>query len=543
MASEAKSALCGEAGVHLDARPTNDLQMSREQMLELGQKALELVVERIESLPGENAWDGEFRQVLEEQLLEEPPEDGRPAAEVIERAAREVLPFTLRLDHPRSFGFVPSSPTWPGVVADFVAAGYHINECTWLVASGPSQLELVVIDWFRRWMGYPEGAGGLFTSGGSSASVDAFVAAREAAGHPERATVYMSDQSHSALSRAAMIVGVRRDRIRMIPSDAHFRMDMDALARAVAEDRNAGLTPVAVAANAGAAGTGSIDPLEQLADFCAAEGLWLHVDAAYGGFAVVTEQGKRLLRGIERADSVGLDAHKWFFQPYEAGCLLVKDEETLKDAFAVRPDILQDTVWGANHPNFSDLGLQLSRSVRALKVWMSIQTFGMAAFRRAVANGMELAATAEEYIRASPVLEAMNTPTLGIVCFRVNPADDDLAEEALDKVNRAVLARMFWDDPAFMSSTMLHGRSRSGCASSTTPRRGTTCARRWRPSSASGERRCRRATSSHSGVVRHTACRSGPLGPVIVVTALEPGEWAGAAAHNSGSIARERYPA
>ena len=443
--------------VDLDAQAAADLRMSRGQMLDLGQKALELVVERIESLPGENAWEGEFRQVLEEQLLEDPPEDGRPAEEVIERAAREVLPFTLRNDHPRSFGFIPSSPTWPGVVADFMTAGYQINQCTWLVASGPSQLELVVIDWFRRWLGYPEGAGGLFTSGGSAASVDAFVAAREAAGHPERATVYMSDQSHSALFRAAFIVGIRRDFIRMIPSDPDFRMDMDALARTVAADRDAGLSPIAVAANAGTTGTGAIDRLEELADFCAAEGLWLHVDAAYGGFAVVTERGKRLLRGIERADSIGLDAHKWFFQPYEAGCLLVKDESTLADAFAVRPDILQDTVWGANHPNFSNLGLQLSRSVRALKVWMSVQTFGMAAFRHAVEKGMQLGAQAEEYVRASPVLEPLSTPTLGIVCFRVNPADADLDEEILEKVNRTVLARMFWDDPAFLSSTLLHG--------------------------------------------------------------------------------------
>ncbi len=431
--------------------------MSREQMLDLGQKALELVVERIENLPGENAWEGEFRQILEDQLFEDPPEDGKPAAEVIERAAHKVLSLTARNDHPRFFGFIPSSPTWPGVVADFMAAGYHINQCTWLVASGPSQLELVVIDWFRRWIGYPEGAGGLFTSGGSAASVDAFVAAREAAGHPERATIYMSDQSHSSLARAAMIVGVQRDRIRMIPSDTRFRMDMDALSRAVADDRDAGLTPIAVAANAGTTSTGAIDHLEQMADFCAAEGLWLHVDAAYGGFAVVTERGKRLLRGIERADSIGLDAHKWFFQPYEAGCLLVKDENTLKNAFAVRPDILQDTIWGANHPNFADLGLQLSRSVRALKVWMSIQIFGMAAFRSAVAKGMELADRAEEYVRESSLLEAMNIASLGIVCFRVNPADGGVDEEALDAVNRTVLARMFWDSSAFMSSTLLRG--------------------------------------------------------------------------------------
>ena len=447
----------GKTRMSSDLEAVGDLQMPPEQMLDLARKAAELVVARIENLPGENAWEGEFRQVLDDQLMEDPPEKGTPAAEVIERAARDVLSYSTRLDHPRCFGFVPSSPTWPGVLADFMAAGYHVNQCTWLVASGPSYIELIVIDWFRRWLGYPEGAGGLFTSGGSAACLDAFVAAREAAGHPERATVYMSDQSHSANPRAAIIVGVRRECIRTISTDAHFRMDMDALARAVAEDRAAGFTPIAVTANAGTTSTGAIDRLEELADFCAAEGLWLHVDAAYGGFAIVTERGKRLLRGIERADSIGLDAHKWFFQPYEAGCLLVKDQNTLRTAFAVRPDVLQDTVWGKNHPNFTDYGLQLSRSARALKVWMSIQTFGMAAFRRAISKGMELAVQAEDHIRASPVLEALNVASLGIVCFRVDPADADLDEETLDRANRIVLARMFWDDRAFMSSTMVRG--------------------------------------------------------------------------------------
>ena len=433
------------------------LEMSHEQMLELGRQALDLLVDRIENLPGEQAWDGEFRQVLEDHLGEDPPEGPNPASEVLDRLTRDVLPFSARLDHPRFFGFIPTSPTWPGVVADFLAAGYLFNQCTWLVASGPSQVELVVIDWFKRWIGYPETAAGLFTSGGSAASVDAFVAAREAAGNPERATVYMSDQSHSALPRAAVIVGVRRDHIRKTPSDSSFRLDMEALSRAVADDRAAGLHPIAVCANAGTSSTGSIDPLEELADFCEAEDLWLHVDAAYGGFAVVTERGRELLRGLERADSVGLDAHKWFFQPYEAGCLLVKDRETLSDAFHMPHDILQDTVWGADHPNFADIGLQLSRSARALKVWMSVQTFGMDAFRGAVESGMDLAARAHDYVRASSVLEPLSTPVLGIVCFRVNPGGSNLDAGALEDVNRTVLAQMFWDDPAFMSSTMLHG--------------------------------------------------------------------------------------
>ncbi len=433
----------------------DDLQMAPELMLDLARKAAEILVERIERLPGEDAWEGDFRQGLEDQLLEDPPEDGRPAAEVLEQVARAVLPFATRLDHPRCFAFIPSSPTWPSVLADFLAAGYNINTVTWLVASGPSQLELVVIDWFRRWLGYPESAGGLFTSGGSAASLDALVAAREAAGHPERATVYMSDQSHSVLSRAAMIIGVRPECIRMVPSDTHTRLDMEALVRAVTEDRAAGFNPIAVCANAGAASTGAIDPLEAMADFCEAEGIWLHVDAAYGGFAIVTEQGKEILRGIERADSIGLDAHKWFFQPYEAGCLLVKDGRTLESAFGVHHDVLQDTIWGRDHPNFADRGLQLSRAFRALKVWVSIQTFGMGAFRRAVSQGMELAARAEAYVRTSPILDITNPASLGIVCFRIKPPDTDLDEAALEEINRNVLARVFWEDPALISSTFV----------------------------------------------------------------------------------------
>ena len=270
--------------------------------------------------------------------------------------------------------------------------------------------------------------------------------------------MYMSDQSHSALVRAARIVGVRPECIRMIPADEHFRMDMDALVETVAEDRAAGLSPIAVCANAGTSSSGAIDLLEAMADYCEARDIWLHVDAAHGGFAIVTEEGKSLLRGIERADSIAMDTHKWFFQPYETGGLMVKDVRTLERAFATKNDILQDTIWGANHPNFSDRGLQLSRSVRALKVWMSVQTFGMAAFRRAVSHGMALAHRIEEYIEDSPVLEMLTPATLGIACFRVNPANVDLGEDMLEEINKTVLARVFWEDRAFISSTLLHGK-------------------------------------------------------------------------------------
>ncbi len=435
------------------------LQMAPEDMLDLARKAAETLVKRMEGLPEDLAWDGDFQQPLEDKLKEEPPEEGRPADEVMEQAARDILPYAARLDHPRCFAFIPSSPTWPGILADFMAAGYNFNTCNWLCASGPSEVELVVIDWIRRWIGYPDEAGGLLTSGGSSAILDAFVAAREAAGNPDCGTVYMSDQSHKAQVRAARIIGIKAEYIRLVPTDQRFRLDMDALVRAVAEDRAAGLEPIVICANAGAPSSGAIDPLEAVADFCQAEGLWMHVDAAYGGFAVIAEHGKALLRGIERADSVNLDAHKWFFQPYEVGCLLLKDVGKLENVFQVHQDVLQDTIWGANHPSFSDRGLQLSRSARALKIWMSVQTFGMAAFRDAVSNGMELAVRAETYINRSPVLESLTAASLGIVCFRVNPSEGDsgstLDEVYLAELNQQMLARVFWEDRALMSSTTL----------------------------------------------------------------------------------------
>ena len=219
------------------------LRMTPEAMRRLADKATQALIDRLEGLSDSRPWDGDFREVLEDKLGTPPPEHGRSAEDVLEQALRDVLPYAARLDHPRFFGFVPSATTWPGVVAEFVAAGFNINSCTWLVSSGTSQLELVVLDWIRGWIGYPETGGGLLTSGGSAASVEALVTAREAAGHPERPAVYMSDQSHSALKRAALVAGVRRENIRLVPSDDAFRIDLARLRQCIADDRATGCSP------------------------------------------------------------------------------------------------------------------------------------------------------------------------------------------------------------------------------------------------------------------------------------------------------------
>ena len=432
---------------------TADLQMSPEEMRACARRVVELLVERAETLGDGPPWDGEFQQGLAEQFHKAAPEEGREATEVIEQVAREILPLASQLDHPRFFGFVPVSPTWPSVLADFMAAAWAANQCTWLNSSGPTQIELTVIDWIRRWLGCPDGAGGLFVSGASEATVHALVAAREAMGTPASPAVYMSDQTHASIARAAITVGVRPEHVRSLPSDSEYRLDMELLARRVAADRAAGLVPIAVCANAGTASTGTVDALAEVADYCAAEGIWMHADAAYGGFAAVTEIGRRQLGGIGRADSISLDAHKWFFQPYEAGCLIVKDVRTLERPFTLRHDVIQDMIWGSNHPNIADRGLQLSRAARSLKLWMSVQTFGMAAFRRAVLRGLELARRAEEQIQSNPILELLHPAALSIVCFRVNPGGLD--EDTLETLNGHVLAKVFWDGHSFISSTTL----------------------------------------------------------------------------------------
>lgn len=206
-------------------------------------------------------------------------------------------------------------------------------------AAGPSQLELVVLDWFKSWIGYPPQAAGILVSGGSAANITALACAREAlvGAGSERAVAYVADQTHSSVARAARLIGFRPDQLRVLPTDESHRLRVDALAGAVQADMLAGLHPLILAANGGATNTGAVDPLHALADFCHEHGIWLHVDAAYGGFASLSERGRRLLAGIERADSVTLDPHKWLYQPIECGSLLVRNGQLLWEAFTINP--------------------------------------------------------------------------------------------------------------------------------------------------------------------------------------------------------------
>jgi glutamate/tyrosine decarboxylase-like PLP-dependent enzyme len=318
-------------------------------------------------------------------------------------------------------------------------------------------LELVVVDWFRSWVGFPEEGGGLLTSGGSAANLGALVAAREWAGNPLNPVIYVSDQGHSSIERAARIAGMPLECVRKIPSDDDFKMNLAVLQQVVSEDRAAGLNPLCVSGNAGATNTGAIDPLDALADLCRREELWFHVDGAYGGFAVLAPGAREAFRGMERADSLTLDPHKWLFQPYETGCLLVRDTKVLEDAFRILPEYLQDAALGEEHVNFADRGIQLTRSFRALKVWMSIHTLGMKAFREGIQEGIDLAKKAEGFIQSSDTLAMTGPSSLGIVCFRFLPPGIKLSGGELEELNQKIQDEIVSSGLAMMSSTRLRG--------------------------------------------------------------------------------------
>ncbi len=269
--------------------------------------------------------------------------------------------------------------------------------------------------------------------------------------------MYVSDQAHSSLARTAQAMGLRPHQVRVLPTDDRWRLQPGSVTAAVRADREAGRVPFALCASGGSTNTGAVDPLADLADVCAAEGLWLHVDAAYGGFAALAAKGRKLLAGIERADSVTLDPHKWLFQPMECGSVLVRDGARLERTFAIHPDYLDDNdAHSSGEVNFADRGLQLSRGFRALKVWVSVQTFGLAAFRAAVQRNLDLAEFAETLVRSHPDLTLMAPAVLGIVCFRREWPGCDEAET--ERRGLALASALEHSGTALVSSTRLAGR-------------------------------------------------------------------------------------
>lgn len=445
-----------------DAPPSDTtLELDHDAMRRIAHQVADVVAGHLATLRDQPAFRTLDPSSARQLLTREPPEEPSTFESVLADFREQVVPYHAREPHPRFLGYIPSCPTFPAVMGDWLATGYNFFAGVWPVAAGPNEVELTVLEWFRRWMDMPEGTRGLLTSGGSAATVTAVVAARHAAvgdatEEIARLTAYCSDQAHSSVTKAAWIAGVARRNVRAVPTDKRFRMRVDDLRRMVDRDRSAGLRPFLVCATAGATNTGAVDPLPQIADFAAEQRLWLHTDSAYAGFSVLTERGRRLLDGLGRADSLTLDPHKWLYVPFECGCLLARDPAALERAFSVHPEYLQDVRVRDAEVNFSDYGEQLTRYARALKVWFSVRFYGTRAIAAAQERAMALAELAERIVRETPEMEVLSPAQFGIVCFRVRPAGmaDETQLDALnERVNDAVNRSGF----VLMSSTRLRG--------------------------------------------------------------------------------------
>lgn len=402
---------------------------------------------------------------------EPPPLEGQPIEKTLAFVREHILPFPMGNSHPRFYGFINATADPVGVAADYMAATMNPN--CWGGDHAAIHVEHRVVAWLAELLGYPRTAEGILVSGGSMANFTALAAARRAMapgnvredglageGRP-RLAVYASDQVHHCVDKAVDLLGIGTNNLRKIETDESFRIRMDRLAEAVEEDRRTGRTPAIVVGNAGTVNTGAIDPLEELADFCRRESLWFHVDGAYGAMARLSPELAPLFAGMERADSVAADPHKWLYVPYEAGATLVREPGRLAAAFRKFPEYL------ASDPEspfpgpawFAERGVELSRGFKALKVWMGMKTHGVRGYARAIENDVALARFLAREVDRRPDFERLAPTVLSIVNFRYRPEGRPPSDEALDRVNRKIVNRLVGDGSFFLAPTILKGRT------------------------------------------------------------------------------------
>ncbi|SQI40960.1 L-2,4-diaminobutyrate decarboxylase [Leminorella richardii] len=388
------------------------------------------------------------------------PMQGRPLDEVIEEMVEKVYYHRAQADHPRFFAFVPGPSSPISAIGDFLTATYNPHAGNWLESSGPSCIELQLIQWLAGHLGLPESCGGLFVSGGSMANLTAMVAARDQklpVGKRSKGVAYVSEQTHSSVSKGLKIIGFLPEQIRRIKCNEHFQLDIQDLADAIAKDRAAGLVPFAVIASAGTTNTGSIDPLPIIRSICDRENLWMHVDGAYGASVAISPRYRHLLKGIESADSISWDGHKWLFQTYGCGVVIVRNREHLMSSFHTRPEYLRDTETNEGQVNFWDMGVELTRPARGLKLWLTLQTVGSVAMANGIEHGFQLARWAEDELKQHRGWEIISPAQLAIVNFRYVP--EGWEKPQIDSLNKAISQRLLQDGYATVLTTDLNGKT------------------------------------------------------------------------------------
>lgn len=411
---------------------------------------------------------------VRQQLPLQPPDEPESMDSILEDLEKIIVPGLTHWNHPAFFAYFAITGSGPGILGELLCAAFNVNAMLWKTAPAATELEEVVLDWLRQMLGLPPSFQGIIYDTASISSLHAIAAARERipdmkvrekglAGRPEvpRLRLYTSEQAHSSIEKAAITLGIGQEGVRKIPVDEEFRLDPQALERAIEEDRAAGWRPFCIVATVGTTSTTSVDPVPAIADIAERHGLWLHVDAAYGGSAAILPEMRWVLDGCERADSIVVNPHKWLFTPIDLSAFYCRRFDVLRRAFSLVPEYLRTTE-GEQVRNYMDYGVQLGRRFRALKLWMVMRTFGRKGLAARIRQHIQWAERVVRWIDAHPDFERLAPVPFSTICFRAHPHDlpdgSDDVEAYLDELNEALLESVNRTGRIYLSHTRLRGR-------------------------------------------------------------------------------------
>jgi glutamate/tyrosine decarboxylase-like PLP-dependent enzyme len=449
---------------------TSALDMNAADFRETGHRLVDLIAGFYESLPERRLTTGENRSQITDLLgMGGMPEQGTAAGDLLESVAPLLFDHSLHNGHPRFLGYISASAAPLGALADLLAAAVNSNVAKWELSPVASEIESQALRWIAELIGFPGTCGGIMVSGGNAANLHGFLAARQAnaqwdvrrdgiGGDPRRLTAYVSQETHTWIDKAAEVSGLGANSIRWIGTDDNQSMSVDALRRQVEVDRRAGCLPFLVVATTGTVSTGAIDPVRELAAYCREQGIWLHVDGAYGAPAACLPESPDDLHALALADSVVIDPHKWLYSPIEAACILTRDPAALRNAFDFRPDYYHFEDESEAGVDYYQHGMQNTRGFRALKVWLGLRQAGREGYRATIRDDIGLARFLYESAQAHPDFEA-RTLNLSVATFRYLPADlrGDGVAEYLNLLNQALLAEVQKSGKAFVSNAIVDG--------------------------------------------------------------------------------------
>ena len=399
-------------------------------------------------------------------LPPEAPVSGEPFDRIFQDFERIILPGITHWNHPGFFAYFAITGSAPGVLAEFLSAALNVQAMLWRTSPAATELEEVTLQWLRRLVHLPDTFEGVIYDTASISTLHALAAARERGvpnvrshglGSAGRYRVYCSDQAHSSVDKAVILLGLGQESLRRVASDTEYRMRVDALDTAIAEDRSTGWTPLAVVATVGTTSSTSRDPVQEIAASCEREGVWLHVDAAYAGVAAMVPGYEHVLAGAERADSVVLNPHKWLFTPFDLSVLYTRHMDVVRAAFSLTPEYLK-TAEASVARNLMDTGIQLGRRFRALKLWFVLRHFGAEGLRARLSEHMRLAKLFAEWVDGSDTFERLAPVPFSVVCFRAAPPSMRSDEVALENLNSRLVDEVNKSGTVFVSHTRLDGR-------------------------------------------------------------------------------------